>query len=403
MEYRPPYSPPPRKKRGGFFWFILIVVVLAAIGIGMRMKHSHSLKETTEAQSIPTVATLTTKESAANEEIVLPGNVQPWHEAQIYARTNGYLKSWVRTMGQRVKEGELIATIDTPEIDAQLRQAEANLKTAEANNALAQSTAKRWKKLLKSDSVSKQEAEEKLGQFAATEANLAAAKAERDRLQKLQAFKEVRAPFAGLITSRTTDIGQLINAGSESPQPLFRLVQGDRLRIYVRVPQSYSSQMNKNVGAELHLPEHPNEVFQAKFRASADAIDTGTRTLLVEFEFDNRSGVLLPGGYAEVHLKLPTRGSSLRVPVNTLLFRSEGPRVAVVDAENKAELRPIKIGRDFGNEVEIVDGLTVGEQVIVNPADSLSSGQAVKIATPAEKKEEASVPAPAKPETAEKK
>lgn len=397
--YMPPQ--PPKKKSSLRHPFVVVVILLlavAGVGIFIRVSAAAKLKDETHANATPVVSVIAAGQGPAEEEIVLPGSIQPWHDAVLYARVNGYLKSWVKTMGDKVKRGDLIAEIETPEVDAQLRQAEADLKTAEANNVLAQSTAVRWKKLLKTNSVSKQEADEKSGDALAKAANLAAAKAAVDRLKELESFKQVRAPFDGVISSRTTDIGALINSGS-GQQALFRVVQSDRLRVYVRVPQSYSSQINRKMVADVYFDERPGQVYQATFITTAEAIDSVSQTMLTEFKIDNRDGTLLGGGYAQVHLKLPASSVNIRVPVNTLLFRAEGPRVAIVDTEHHAQLVAVKIGRDFGNEVEILSGLESGQQVIVNPPDSLLSGQEVRLAEP-KKAENAAPDAAAKPEAA---
>ena len=365
----------------------LALLVVALIIIGVRIQAASALRNHTEDSAILTVSTIKAERSKAMEEIVLPGTVQAWHEAPIYARTNGYLKRWITGLGTKVKEGDLLAEIETPEIDSQLRQAQADLATAKANNELAQSTAKRWQSLLKSDSVSKQDADEKMGDAAAKEALVNSAQANLERLQDMQSFKQVTAPFDGVITSRTTDVGALITSGSTTGQILFRIAQADKLRIYVQVPQTYAEVVTPDLEAELHFPDHPAKAYPVKLYHSADAIEPTARTLLIEFILDNKDGDLLPGGYVEAHLKVPAKDNAIRLPVNALLFRAEGAQVATIDADGKALLKSIKIGRDFGNEVEINSGIEQGEAVIINPPDSLGNGQQLRIAEP-EKKDE---------------
>lgn len=366
----------------------LAIVLLAVVIIGFRIHAASALRGSTEDATVAIVSVVKPSHGPAIQEIVLPGTVQAWHEAPIYARTNGYLKRWLTGMGTPVKEGDLLAEIDSPEIDSQLRQAQADLITAKANNQLAQSTAKRWAALLKTDSVSKQEADEKQADASAKAALVDAAKANVQRLQDLESFKRVVAPFDGMITSRTTDVGALITSGSTTGQILFRIAQADKLRIYVPVPQNYASAVTPDLMAELHYPDHPGESFTATLYHSAEALDPVTRSLLIEFKVDNQKGELLPGGYVEVHLKIPSDGSISRLPVNTLIFRSEGTQVATVDKDGKALLKSIKTGRDFGNEIEVVSGLEADDQVIINPPDSLTSGEKVKIVVPEEKKDD---------------
>jgi RND family efflux transporter MFP subunit len=384
-----PHNPEARKRaRKKVLLLFAVVAVIACIGIGLRIHAAWALRHRTQDDAVPVVAVVKAASGPASEEIVLPGSVQAWHEAPIYARTSGYLKDWKTDIGAPVKAGQLLAEIDTPEIDAQLRQAEADLKTAEANSALAQSTAARWKALLKTDSVSRQEADEKAGDAAAKAAALAAAKANRDRLRDLESFKRVTAPFAGTITARNTDTGALINAGSASAgRELFHIADTGRLRVYVQVPQSYAGAIKPGLKAELHFAEHPGKAFSASLLSTSDAIDPASRTLLVQFAADNQKGELLAGGFTQVHLKLPAASGSVRLPVNTLIFRADGLQVATVDAQNHVALKSVVMGRDFGNEVEIRSGITPQEAVIINPPDSLATGDAVRIRVPKEKKD----------------
>jgi RND family efflux transporter MFP subunit len=322
------------------------------------------------------------KRSAPAQEIVLPANVQAFADAPIYARTNGYLKRWYVDIGSRVKEGQLLAEIDTPEVTQQLRQARADLGTAQANLNLSKITADRYQGLLKTDSVSKQESDNAAGDYEAKQANVQSAQANVKRLEELQSFQRIYAPFSGVITARNTDVGALINSGSSSGNgnELFHITQPDKLRVYASVPQIYSQAAKAGITADLTLAEFPGRRFQGKLVRTANAIDPTSRTLLVEIAVDNPTGQLFTGSYAEVHFKLPTPTTSLILPVNTLLFRSEGLRVATVGQGQKVELKQITIGHDFGSEVEVVAGLNGNENVILNPPDSVVEGEAVRIA-----------------------
>lgn len=334
----------------------------------------------TNAQAVPVVNVVLARKIAYEEEIVLPATISAWHEAPIYARTNGYVKQWNVDIGDKVKAGDVLATIETPELDNQLKQAEADLNAAIAKNELAQITAERWKNLVKTDSVSKQEKDEKVDAARAAEAFVAAARANRDRLRDLVGFEQVIAPFSGVISDRATDIGDLINAGNQPAlKPLFRLVQTDPLRIYVKIPEPYSSRIKPNMTAQLTLAEFPGQTFQAKLFQTAGAIQTTTRTLLAQFIIDNKSGLLLPGSYTQIHLKIKRPETTIRLPVNTLLFQSEGLQVAILKHENEVELRSIKIARDLGEEVEIDSGVNPGEKIIINPDDSIFNGQHVRL------------------------
>jgi RND family efflux transporter MFP subunit len=363
-------------------WIILlaVVVIIVVWGIASRIEAATDLKKSTRESAVAQVNVMTVTKGKGEEVIVLPGNVQAWHEAPIYARTSGYLKEWKTDIGTHVKAGDLLAEIDTPDVDAQLHQAEADFGTATANNKLAQTTAKRWEALLKTNAVSKQDVDDKTGAAAASAATMAASQANLDRLRQQEDFKHVVAPFDGTITARNTDNGALINAGQSTGQELFRLAETGKLRVYVQVPQTYSTDITPDLTAELHFAEHPQQVFQAKLEKTADALDPTTRTLLIQLVVDNQNGDLLPGGYTEVHLKLPTSNTNVRLPVNTLLFRN-GNQVAVIDGD-KAVLKNIEIGRDFGTEVEVTNGVSEGDVLIVNPPDSISDGQRVKIVKP---------------------
>lgn len=363
--------------------FVIVIGIVVA-GILPRVKARTALRKETAEMAVPTVSVVQPKRSAPAQEIVLPANVQAFSDSPIYARTNGYLKRWYVDIGARVRKGQLLAEIETPEVDQQLRQARADLATAQANLSLSQITATRYTDLLKTDSVSKQEADNAAADFAAKKAVVQASEANVNRLEQLQSFEKIYAPFDGVITARNTDVGALIDAGSSggTRTELFHMAQPDRLRVYVNVPEPYAQATRPGITADLTVAEFPGRRFQGKLVRTANAIDQATRTLLVEIDVANPTGTLLSGSYAEVHFKLPTATSAFILPVNALLFRAEGLRVAAVTDGQHVELRPITIGHDFGSEVEVVAGLNGNESIVVNPADSLLSGQQVRIGQP---------------------
>ena len=365
--------------------FIALVVIAAVLGyviyrgIATRAKASTQLQQDTAEGAIPTVVVTHPQLSSPTQEIVLPGNIQAFTDTPIYARTNGYLKRWYFDMGAKVKEGQLLAEIETPEVDQQLMQARAQLATSQANYQLAQSTAARWQTLLKTDSVSKQETDEKLGDLNAKKAIVDAAASNVRRLEEMQGFQKIYAPFSGVITARSVDIGALVSAGSAtSSRELFHLASIRTLRVYVNVPQVYARAAKPGAVATLTLDEFPGRVFPGKLVRNANAIDSSSHTLLVEVDVNNPTGELLPGAYVSVHLRLPSEVRSVTIPSNALLFRQEGVRAAIV-RDGRAELVPIQIGRDFGHSLEIVSGLTADELVILNPADSIISGTPVNV------------------------
>ncbi|MGH9498141.1 MAG: efflux RND transporter periplasmic adaptor subunit [Terriglobales bacterium] len=371
-------------------WWIAVLAfaAVAAVvisGILPRIQARSTLVKETREMAIPTVTVVRPGRSAPSKELVLPANVEAYIDAPIYARSNGYLKKWYADIGTHVTAGELLAEIESPEIDQQLRQARADLGTAEANLHLAEITSNRYAGLLKTDSVSKQDADNAEGNYAATKATVQAMEANVKRLEQLQSFEKIYAPFAGVITARRTDIGALIDSGSSggTRTELFHIAQPDRLRVYVNVPEAYSQLAKPGLTAELALSEFPGRLFPGTLVRTANAIDTTTRTLLVEIAVNNPTGTLLSGAYAEVHLKLPTTASSFTLPATTLLFRSEGLRVVTVTDGHHVELRPITIGRDYGAEVEVVAGLTGDESVIANPPDFIVNGEEVRVAQPA--------------------
>ena len=361
----------------------LAAMVVAGIvyrGISTRVRATSALTVQTQEMAVPTVSVIQPKRGASSEEIVLPGNIHAFIDAPIYARTNGYLKRWYVDIGARVKAGQLLAEIDTPEVDRQLQQARADLATAEANYQLAKTTAARYQYLLETDSVAKQDVDNAVANYQAKKAMVQSAGENVKRLEDLQSFEKIYAPFDGVITARNTDIGALIDSGSGGlAKELFHIAALRTLRVYVNVPQIYSRSAVPGVQADLTLAEFPGRRFQGRLVRTADAIDQASRTLLTEIDVDNAAGELLPGAYAEVHFKLASGISTFTLPVNTLLFRSEGLGVAVL-RDGKAVLVPIVLGRDFGTEVEVVSGLDGSESVITNPPDSLVSGGEVRIA-----------------------
>lgn len=360
---------------------VAVVLAIAIHGqITSRAKAETAVAAETRRQAIQSIAVIHPKAAAPAEEISLPGSIQAFIDAPIYARTNGYLKRWYCDIGARVNAGQLLAEIDTPEVDQQLQQARADLETSQANYALAQSTAARWQFLLKTDSVSKQETDEKIGDMAAKKAMVDSAQSNVRRLEDLQSYEKIYAPFDGVITARNTDVGALINSGANTPgKELFHLAAIDRLRVFVSVPEVYERAAQAGRKATLTLDEFPGRSFTGTLVRNANAIDPASRTLLVEVDVNNPSGELLPGAYVSVHLKLPARiAGAVTVPAGTLLFRSEGLRVGLID-NGHARLQPVTIGRDYGNDVEVVAGLKPSDQVIANPPDSLVNGQQVRL------------------------
>jgi membrane fusion protein, multidrug efflux system len=358
-----------------------IFVVIAVIGISMRLSESRALAKETEEIAVPTVDVVHPSSEPPQSELELPSTLQAYIEAPIYARTTGYLRRWYKDIGSKVSKGELLADIETPEVDQELQQARAARDQASAQLKLAQSSAKRWENLQKMDAVSQQETDERSSSYIQGEANLNAAEANVRRLEQLESFKHIYAPFSGVITTRNTDVGSLVNAGNGGPtQQLFVIAQIDPIRIYVSVPEVDSPSIHKGVKVDIEVPALIGKHFTGSVVRTAEAIDPATRTLNTEIDVPNPKGQLLPGSYAQVHLALNQQVQRLTLPSNALLFRAEGPRAAVVGAGSKVELRPIAIGRDFGNTVEIISGLEPADAVVVSPSDSLENGQVVRIA-----------------------
>jgi RND family efflux transporter MFP subunit len=363
---------------------VVIIVVLAAIAYWPRWQHRQALAAETRDLSVPTVTVVSPAPGKAATGLPLPAEIKPWIEAPIYARASGYLKRWLVDLGARVEAGQLLAEIETPELDQQLEKSRHDLAYAEAALALTKITAARYADLVKSASVSEQENAEKQADLALKTASVAGARAEVRRLEQLQSFGRVTAPFAGTITLRNVDVGDLIAA--TGGKELFRLAQTDKLRVFVRVPQSLSPAIAPGQTAELLIAERPDRVFTAQVVRTAGAISADSRTLLTEMEVDNTRAEILAGSFAQVRLTGAPLAKILTVPGNALLFRAEGPQVGVVLADNKVALRSVKLGRDFGATVEILSGVAPTDRVILNPSDSLADGATVRVAEPAKSK-----------------
>jgi RND family efflux transporter MFP subunit len=393
----PPAAPPRTLRRVGLAAAIAAVVI-ALFGILQRRGHEAEVAQWTRDQAVPTVALITPQPGATKETLVLPGTVQAWYETPIYARVNGYLKNWYFDYGAHVKKGDLLAELDAPDIDAQLaasqaklNSAQASVKVREAEKQFAETTYARWRDSPKGV-VSLQEQEAKQADYNSAVARLNAAMAEVaadqgevDRLQAMEGFKRITAPFDGVVTARETDIGALINAGSGAgggsgggPE-LFRVADIHEMRIYVQVPQQLSADIHSGLTADLHLPQYPDKTFKATVATTSSAINTTARTLLVELHADNPDGLLQPGAYAQVDFALPGNPDVVRIPTSALLFREHGLKVAVIGPDDKIELRLVTLGRNLGTEVEVIKGLTVSDRVVNSPPDSLAAGDVVRL------------------------
>ncbi|NYF80466.1 efflux RND transporter periplasmic adaptor subunit [Granulicella arctica] len=386
-------TPAVSKTRVGIFILValIVAVILAIVGILTRVHAQKQLVQDTHEMAVPEVLVIDPKEGAPAQEIVLPGNMQAYTDAPIYARTSGYLKKWYVDIGGRVKKGQVLAVIDSPEVDQQLQQGRADLATAQSNLQISQTTAARYTDLLKTNSVSRQDQESFAADAQSKQTMVRSAEANVKRLEELQSFEKITAPFDGVITARNTDNGQLINAGNASTattaapgqssngRELFHIAAINTLRVFINVPQVYSRDAKPSTTADLTLAQFPGRKFPGKLVRNANAIDLATRTLLVEIDVNNADGELLPGSYAEVHLKLETGMPTIILPVSALIFRTQGLQVATLEGNDHARLTPIVMGRDFGTQVEVVSGLKVGQRVIDSPPDSLVDQQPVRI------------------------
>lgn len=382
-QHEGPPSPGSKLARGLALLLVVVIVALVVVwGISSRRKANAELSQETQDLAIPTVSVIHPKTGAPQQEIVIPGDMQPFTDAPIFARTNGYLKKWYADIGANVKAGQLLAEIDSPEVDQQLQQARADLATAQANMNLAEVTAARYKDLMKTDSVSQQDVDNATGNYDARRTTVESAQANVKRLQDMQAFEKVYAPFDGVITARNTDIGQLIDSGSSggTSRELFHIAAVNPLRVYINVPQFDSPEIRPGLRAELALTEFPGRRFQGTVVRSSGAIDNSTRTLLTEVDVENSAHLLKPGGYVEVHLKLPSPVNTFTLPVNATIFKSAGLQVAIVKNGKTISLIPVTPGRDFGTEIEIAAGLKGDEWVVLNPSDSLTEGTVVRVA-----------------------
>jgi RND family efflux transporter MFP subunit len=363
---------------------VLVFASLVTYRIISRLRTSATVRAETTQMSASSVSVVTSERSAALQEIVLPGNVQPFTSAPIYARTNGYLKAWYADIGAHVKKGQLLAVIETPEVDQQLQQSRSNLATSVANLRLSEITKNRYQGLLATHAVAQQDVDNALGTYNANKSVVEANQANVKQLETLQSFERIYAPFDGIITARNTDVGQLINSGNSGNvnADLFHISQPGKLRVYVNVPEQYSQAAAPGLAAQLTLAEFPGRQFQGKLVRTSESINYATRTLIAEIDVDNPSGELLSGAYAEVHLKVPGQASSYVVPASALIFRSQGLQVAVVK-NGVAILTPVIPGHDYGEKIEIMSGLQAGDEVITNPPDSLLSGEKVQVVRPA--------------------
>jgi RND family efflux transporter MFP subunit len=364
----------------------IVIVAIAAIvviaGIAMRASDAARLRERADAQAVPTVVVVAPGNAGSAATLDLPGRIEAYSRAPIYARVSGYLKSWKVDIGTPVKAGQLLAEIETPDLDQQLLQAKADLASAQANAALAATTAKRWQSMLASDSVSRQEAEEKSADYATKQAMVNAAQANVDRVAAMKNFTRIVAPFDGIVTARSTDVGALINAGSGAGPELFVVSDTKKLRVYVNVPQNYVSIIKRGTKASISVPEHPGKFYTATVESSSQAVNTASGSMLIQLAVDNAKGELLPGGFASVSLELPRDTGVFNIPPSALIFDKAGLRVATVGADSKAILKPVTIARDLGKVIELASGIAADDRVVESPPDGIANGDLVRVAMP---------------------
>ncbi len=379
-------APRPPSRRGvrlaGVIALVVIVVVVI-LGLATRVFDARRLKTWTDEQNVPTVNVAMPEQKGAGASLQLPGRIEAYTQAPMYARTGGYLKSWKVDIGGKVKAGQLLAEIETPDLDQQLLQAKADLASAQANEALAATTAKRWQAMLASDSVAKQEVDEKTGDYTAKRALANAAKANVDRIEATKGYSRIVAPFDGVVTARNTDVGALINEGSSGGgQPLFVVSDVSKLRVYVQVPQAFVPSIPAGATAQLTVPEYPGRTFTAKVEASAQAVNASSGSTLIQLSVDNADGKLMPGSFTNVQFKLDAHAAGLRVPASALIFNASGLHLATVGSDNKVTFKTVTIQHDYGKTVEIGSGISANDRVIDSPPDGLVDGDQVKIAQP---------------------
>jgi RND family efflux transporter MFP subunit len=380
-----------RPRRLGLIGGIVLIIAVATIiwGIYSRQQSEAALSEWTGRQAIPTVAVAQPSHSTLAQKLVLPGDVQAFYEAPIYARVSGYLASWSQDIGAHVRRGQTLGVIDTPDLDQEMAQAQADLATAQARQNFADLTAERWHALLASKSVSQQSADEKQGNALAVRAEVNAQRAHVDRLRALQNFKRLAAPFDGIVTARSTDIGALINAGSNAAAPLFKVADMHEMRVYVRVPQSYAAELKSGLNATLTEPQYPGRIFNAKLETTSVSVALQSRTVLVELLAANPDGKLWPGTFAEVTFDLSGDAPVLRVPASALIFRNQGAQLATVGSGNRVALKDVTIGKNLGTEIEIESGITQADRIITSPLDSIENGEQVVVASASQQVEAA--------------
>ena len=368
----------------GLLFVLAAVAAVVVFGILPRLRARQILRDETNRSAQPAVNIVHPQRGAPAEEVVLPGNIQAFMDAPIYARTNGYLRHWYFDLGARVHKGQLLADIESPEVDRQLQQAKEDLRTEQANLELAKITATRYVDLFKTDSVAKQDVDNAVQNAAARNATVLSAQANVERLQQLVDFEKIYVPFDGVITARNTDVGQLIESGSaaNSTRELFHVAAIDKLRVFVQVPQMYSHETVPGMKADLTLPELAGRRFPGTLVHTSRAIDNTTRTLTVEVDVANTTGLLFPGAYTEVHFRIKSAKPALLIPATSLIFRSQGLRVPIVDSSGHVHLEPVTVGKDFGNTVEILVGLAENAKIVANPPDSLVEGELVRIVAP---------------------
>jgi RND family efflux transporter MFP subunit len=374
------FAPPRRGLRLTGIVFAIAAIVIVATGLYSRASGNARLREWTDAQAIPIVAVAPPASGANAGALELPGRLEAYSRAPIYARVSGYLKSWKYDIGARVKAGQVLAEIETPDLDQQLQQARADLNTAQANEKLAEVTAERWQKILKSNAVSKQDVDEKVSDLAAKRAAVASAKANVDRYVAMKGFTHIVAPFEGVVTARNTDVGALINAGTAAGLELFVISDTHKLRAYVNVPQAYVRSVQPGTKAELTVPEHPEKSYAATIETSSQAVTAASGTTLMQLVVDNSADELLPGSYANARLQLPSNAEALSIPASALIFDAKGLSVAIVGADNRVAVKTVTIARDLGSKIEIASGLGANDRVIQNPPDGIATGAEVRIA-----------------------